>query len=372
MIRVSKNLKNKKIASFILVVLVLGLPLLILAALKQQNLRSRAGGDSVQFQFSPAGGVKNSDTTFSVDVNIDAGRYSLSGIDANIFIDKDFLDFISFEPTQAFDQILNNAYDPAASILKITMVDVNAPASIGSVKLGTLTLKAKVLGSANISFVSTQAVGLGESSALAANSPINGTYAILATHQADPTPTDIPAPTPSDSPTPTPTFTPTSTPVPETKKIILNPVADSFVRSTEPNKNFGTAKNLENDSNPNEITYIKFDLSQLAGKNIKSANLKLKVSDSTNSPLILRLAGNGQWTETNINYKNRISFASTIIGFSAKIKNSVTNLNVLNTVNVKKGSNVTFSITSSGDDSGAFYSRESELSNRPQLIIEYQ
>jgi hypothetical protein len=95
MMNLIQIIKNKKFASVALLLLVIVLPVLVIVALKQQELRSKAAGDSVQFQLSPADGVKNTDSVFSVDVNIDAGKYSISGIDTNISIDKDFLDFVS-------------------------------------------------------------------------------------------------------------------------------------------------------------------------------------------------------------------------------------------------------------------------------------
>lgn len=184
------------------------------------------------------------------------------------------------------------------------------------------------------------------------------------------TPTPTPSPTPS--PSPTPTLTPTPTPNPAPLKMTINAAADAFVRSTSPNSNFGTSTRVEVDSSPNEISYLKFNLVSLAGKTIVSAKLRLTVSDASTKLLNLRRGVNLDWSETGITYNNRPGFDATIRTFNASTVNSILKLDVKNVVNLRKGGKVTFGITSSGDDTGAFYSRESAASNRPQLIIQYR
>jgi PKD repeat protein len=169
---------------------------------------------------------------------------------------------------------------------------------------------------------------------------------------------------------PTPTFTPV--PSPHNKVIILYPTADAFVRATSPNTNFGKVASLETDIDPNEITYLNFNLSQLAGKTIVKASLKLKISDPTPVAQTLRRASTVGWSETGITYNRRPVFEGIITNFNGRPANSVTDLNVRNVVNLRKGGNLTVGITSAGSDSAAYYSRESAAANRPQLIIEYK
>lgn len=181
----------------------------------------------------------------------------------------------------------------------------------------------------------------------------------------------IPVPTPTDEPTPTPT--PISiTVTPSVRTMILNPSADAFVRSTAPNQNFGTNANLRNDSNPNEVSFLKFNLTKLAGKTIKSAKLRIKASDATTKTLTLRRVSTANWSEGGIKFNNRPSFEGVITTFTATSQNQVKELNVIGFVNTRKGGNMTLGITSGGDETGAFYSRESAAANRPQLIVEYQ
>lgn len=168
------------------------------------------------------------------------------------------------------------------------------------------------------------------------------------------------------------TFRYIPTPAPTNKTLILNPTADAFVRSSAPNQNFGTNTNLRNDTSPNEISFIRFNLTPLAGKTIVSAKLKIKVSDATSKTLTLRRAANTNWSETGVTFNNKPAFEAVITTFNAATLNEIKDLNITNLVNLRKGGNVTVGITSGGDDTGAFYSREAASSNKPQLIIEYK
>lgn len=170
------------------------------------------------------------------------------------------------------------------------------------------------------------------------------------------------------TPTPTPSPSPTPTPL----KVTLNAVADAFVRSTSPNANFGTSKSLEIDKSPNETSYLRFNLRTLAGKTIISAKLKIKVNDSTKENLNLKRGADVNWQETGITYNNKLTLEAQIRTFKASTLNSSLELDVKNAVNLRKGGRVTFGITSLGDDTGAFYSREAASANRPQLIVEYK
>ncbi|MEK6935279.1 MAG: DNRLRE domain-containing protein, partial [Nanoarchaeota archaeon] len=157
------------------------------------------------------------------------------------------------------------------------------------------------------------------------------------------------------------------------QEITLSPNADSFVRSSAPTQNFGTGERLQNDDSPEEITFIRFNLTSLTGKTIKSAKLVLTVNDPTNANLNLRRAEDKDWAESGITYNNRPNFVTTITSFNAKKLNSKVTLDVRTPVDNLKGGKVTFGIKATSDDSGAFYSRQAANVNyRPQLVIEYQ
>jgi hypothetical protein len=186
------------------------------------------------------------------------------------------------------------------------------------------------------------------------------------------TPTLKPTLTPTRIPTLTPTPTVTVTPTPALQKITIKPAVDAFVRSSQPGQNFGSSSKLENDSSPDEISYIRFTLTDLTGKSIKSAKLILWISDPTSASLSLRKADDSSWGESSITYNNRPAFVSTITSFNAKTVNTSITLDVTSAVNSRKGTKITLGIKSSKNDAGSFYSRNSSDSTKvPRLVVEY-
>jgi hypothetical protein len=73
---------------------------------------------------------------------------------------------------------------------------------------------------------------------------------------------------------------------PET--VTLTATADSYVSSGATGTNYGTSITLGVDSDPVEVTYLKFDLSAYAGRTLQSATLQL------------RSAGNGSTRTQNV------------------------------------------------------------------------
>lgn len=183
---------------------------------------------------------------------------------------------------------------------------------------------------------------------------------------------DTLSPTPTKTPTPTPSPLPTPSPTPSTKTLNLTPTADAYVRKDNPTNNYGLLANIQTDSSPSTISFMKFNLSSLNGKKIVSAKLVLKVSQASSATQTLKRADEKTWSEKNINYNNKPSLVSTLRTFSAKPAGETIELDVKNPVNIKKGSILTLGITSGGSAITKFYSRESASSNRPQLIVEYQ
>lgn len=164
----------------------------------------------------------------------------------------------------------------------------------------------------------------------------------------------------------------TLTPTPTKKTLKLEPTADAFVGKDKPNANHGSLSYLQTDSTPSTISYLKFDLSSLAGKKILKAILRIKVSDSSDATQSLNEVSGSSWTESGINFKNKPSFGNKIVSFKANKANKIVMLDIEKLVNLKKGKVFTLGIDSAGSNTAKFHSKESALSNRPQLIIDYQ
>ena len=172
---------------------------------------------------------------------------------------------------------------------------------------------------------------------------------------------------PSLTPTPTPTPSPTPTPA----VVIFYPTADSYVFKSPGtmHSNFGTSPSLIVDGSPGYITYMKFDLTSLVGRNITSAVLKVKVTDGSVSTQNLKQTSTS-WSETGITFNNRPAFSTTITSFSGTAAGTWKDINLTSWVNANKGSVVSFGIDSSGFDNVVFYSRNAALTaDRPYIEV---
>lgn len=420
---------NKKLLVILLIVLAIPLPVFVFAALQRQETRNFAQTPNTipvqSYHYSFEGSLESwlADGTDlkigegEIDWHIQSsnklfyeGGYSLEYYMHNIndagkiWIEKDF----SAQPNQTYDVSVSYRFGssesgPIEAFSIITGVTNYDPETRKDLSYQGSTYNGEGQGYVWLDKKYKFQVKTDEKGKIYVAMGVWGTFEVPKTYYLDSvdiniTPTNTPTPTPFITPTPTskpptptptltpiPTFTPTPTPTriltptptpsptPVIKKLTLSPEADTYVRSTASNQNFGTNTKLRNDTSPNEISYLKFNLTSLSGKTIKSAKLRLKVSDPTVKTLNLRRATTASWSETGITYNNRPGFEALITSFNASLLNEVKELNVVNVVNLRKGGNLTLGINSTGDDSGAFYSREAiNLSNRPQLIVEYQ
>ncbi|MEI7850123.1 MAG: DNRLRE domain-containing protein, partial [Chloroflexota bacterium] len=101
--------------------------------------------------------------------------------------------------------------------------------------------------------------------------------------------------------------------------LTLKPQADSFVSSTQPTTNFGKLSTLRTDASPLQKIYIRFNVSGLAGRKIKSARLLLHSQTTSSKGLILKPVANNTWGETSLNYKNAPVIGSTPLASVASI-----------------------------------------------------
>lgn len=193
-----------------------------------------------------------------------------------------------------------------------------------------------------------------------------------------PTPTPAPTSTPTSTPTPTPTipptptYTPTPTSAPSTSQSFL-PVADTFVENTRATSNFGSSTSLTIDGNPIDITYMRFDLTPLAGKTVTSAILRVKVTSSSNSTQLVKDVADISWNELGINYNTRPAMGSIFANITGAKTGTYKDIDLTSYISSKAGSVFSLGIDSTGSDGLRFYSKErSILSDRPVLIVNFQ
>lgn len=212
-----KDLQQSKLFRLIVLAIILvALPLIVIIAQKQQETRQRAseiepqgGGESVAITFSPQAATTYIEEPLSVDIILQAGRNNITGVDFTVKFNQAILPVNNFIPGTQFNSEVINKIDQSLGNFRYVVTNTD-PSKIvtGDIKLGTLVLNPKVLGQAEISFLSTQITAFGLPDSISASTP-SGIYTVAIKPTS--TPTAIP---PTVIPTNTPI--PTDTPVPPT------------------------------------------------------------------------------------------------------------------------------------------------------------
>jgi hypothetical protein len=140
-------------------------------------------------------------------------------------------------------------------------------------------------------------------------------------------------------------------------------VADAYVRSTQGNKNFGTASFLRVRSGQFR-SYLRFTVSGLTGTP-GSAKLRLRVGEgSPNGGRIYAVAGT--WTETGITWNNAPAISGSPIA-------TIGSAPVGTWVEVSLGTfvtgNGTYDIAISDGSSNSVDYRSRETAEAPQLVV---
>lgn len=155
----------------------------------------------------------------------------------------------------------------------------------------------------------------------------------------------------------------------------FNPVADSYVRSSNPNSNYGSADDIrvrKSSSGEFTFTHLKFDVTGLNGAVI-SAKILLNVLDTSNQGGSIYSVSNNfkssvnPWTEGGINYTN----APTIGGSPLSALGQVTigqNVEFDVTAAIAGNGTYSFGMSNTSNDAANYQSKEGV--NPPLLVIQ--
>ena len=119
--------------------------------------------------------------------------------------------------------------------------------------------------------------------------------------QVPPTYTAVPATPTKTAPTAIPQ-NPGPTQVPG--KVVLAAIADTYVNQANPNSNYGGKTVMLADRRPYMASFIRFDLSSMAGKPIRKIILRLYMNGETEGSLMVSSIDNHSWGEMGMNYAN--------------------------------------------------------------------
>ena len=170
---------------------------------------------------------------------------------------------------------------------------------------------------------------------------------------------------PDPTPTPTPTPTPGGT-------VTLTPVADTWVGGDAPTTAHGADKALYTDSSPTKATYLKYDLSTLAGATVVNAQLKITTTSSaySGSPGVqtVRSLDDTAWSEATMTYSTRPPVGSALRSVSGTSPATTYTITLpASLVQGGVGGLFALAIDTTGDD--AFYIGSRESATPPQLVL---
>ena len=145
------------------------------------------------------------------------------------------------------------------------------------------------------------------------------------------------------------------------------PVADSFVRSTQPGANFGTSTSIELGGKAASSGYLRFEVSVPAGETVTSATLRLYATQNKASGFTVHRVADDGWGETAVTYSNAPPIGTQVASSGSYAKNAYVAVDV--TPAVTGSGPVSLALKRSAKTVNTFNSREA-ASNRPQLIVE--
>lgn len=215
------NLSPKKLGIILFTILLaIAIPFTINFLRQQQEIRSRAGGGSVALILNPLTGTSIVNNSFTVNLSLkNDNAFDITGLDISMQFDSGVTELTSFTASSVFNQQLINTPNNTTGTFRYVAVSTSTDQiNQTAINLGTLTFKAKNVGSSTTSFQTVKVVAHGSNELVAVGQNSVGTYTVTLPPTSTPTPlpTATPTPLPTATPTPVPTATPTPTSVPPT------------------------------------------------------------------------------------------------------------------------------------------------------------
>ena len=150
------------------------------------------------------------------------------------------------------------------------------------------------------------------------------------------------------------------------QNLTFNPVADSYGNAGSPGTNYGTATTLRVDDSPIVNSYLRFNVSGLAGQAITQGRLLVHANSASSNGLVAKSVANNTWGETTITSSNAPAMGSSVVTSSAVVSGSWVTLDV--TAFVTGEGTYSFGLSTPGSTAISLSSRESGA-DAPQLIV---
>jgi phosphatidylinositol-3-phosphatase len=148
----------------------------------------------------------------------------------------------------------------------------------------------------------------------------------------------------------------------------LTPVADAYVSESTPTTPTGSATSLYTDGSPFFRSYLRFDLSGVAGT-VTKATLRVYAVTGGAAGEVYDVHGSSDtsWSESGITYSNAPAFGATVASSGALSAGAWTSVDVTSLVHA--GAAATVVLTTNNVTRVRYTSRETTTS--PQLVVDY-
>ncbi|MEW1887063.1 DNRLRE domain-containing protein, partial [Pseudarthrobacter oxydans] len=150
--------------------------------------------------------------------------------------------------------------------------------------------------------------------------------------------------------------------------ITLNAAADTYVSTSAPNSNYGSATSLSVSESSYRVL-LRFDVSLPAGSNITSVSLRLYSNTSVNGRLIVHPSSN-DWVETAVTAASQPPWQTAELGRTGVLRSKQYASAALPTNAITSSGSVSFGVNTTAGVKGSLASRES--TQRPHLVIIYE
>ena len=305
------------------------------------------------------------------DVFRDGGATPIASVSAPPFTDTGRAPATTYSYTVRARDAVGNASDRSTADAGTTLADTTppgVPAGVGA--SATSSSSVTVSWSASTDDVAVTAYEVYRGGTLAAT--VNAHGLSFVDGGRDPSTTysytvrarDAHGNTSLDSAPPASATTPAATPT----TITLEPDADSYVDSSLPTTNFGTAAQMRLDASPIVLAYLRFTV---AGLNAPPSKVELRVyaNNTTSYAAGFSVFGvaNTSWTETGITYATAPAPGTVPLGQTGALPAAVGYRTIVVTPLITGNGTYSIALTTASSTALSLASRQS--TNRPQLVI---
>lgn len=149
--------------------------------------------------------------------------------------------------------------------------------------------------------------------------------------------------------------------------VTINTDADAHVSKNDPNRSFGTGNELQSDTDPLKISYLKFDLSGYSAATIDKATLEIKVKSGSSGNHTVFAVSDTSWTESTLTFNNKPNLEQQLYVIQKPKNNQLLQIDLTAYAQSRKGQSLAIAIVP--DTKSGLLLHSAESSSRPVLQI---